>query len=206
MAFVVTSVVTKTVAGAPDFDTWTNSMLDPDVVYAEYPNLRGMTMGDIVNNQVNTFIENAENGFISQESISSDDGSVWTLKTVWESQGDYEAAMTSGRVGIVDATPGNIVCATDSTTVTGINTFFTTNLSVGDSIVIGNINGDNNLHTIGTISSIESDTSLTLESNAAYNINNRRYNKLEKVTALAFIQDLYNAAYPVTEETTYANV
>ena len=206
MAFVVTSVTTKINPSAPDFDVWTSSVLDPNVVYAEYPDLTGQSIPTLISNQVSQLIDNAEQGFISQESSASDDNSVWTLVTTWESQTEYLNAMDRGVYGpeSISAPQGNIISASDSTTVTGINTAFTSNLSVGDIIFIINIDGT--VSNIGTVSSIEADTSLTLESNAGYTINNKRYDKYQKQTVLAFIQNLYNQAYPVTEEITYANV
>jgi hypothetical protein len=56
---------------------------------------------------------------------------------------------------------GTITCTTGSTTVTGSSTLFTTDLTAGDILV--NSSGT----TIGTISTITNDTSLTLTSNAA---------------------------------------
>lgn len=208
MAFVVTSVTTKNNPSAPDFDVWVSTILDPNVVYAEYPDLTGQSITMLVDNEVTTLIDNADQGFISQESSASNDNSVWTLVTTWESQADYLNAMARGLSGSapIGELTGNIISATDSATVTGINTVFTSNLSVGNIVLVGNVDGNNNLNTIGTVSSIISDTSLTLESNAAYTVNDRRYSKYEKPTVLAFVQNLYDTTYPVTVETTFANV
>lgn len=57
---------------------------------------------------------------------------------------------------------GTITSADDSTTVTGVNTLFESELNIGDTIAI-----DATDTPIGVIESIESDTSLTLTANAA---------------------------------------
>ena len=210
MAFVVTQKNTKQVSDAPNFDAWVSTILDPDVVYAEYPDLSGVSMPDIVSDQVTELIDNVGQGFVSQESTNSDDDTVWTLVTTWESQADYNFSHNKGQYVDYDNddTPGNITTSNVSATVIGINTYFTSNLKVGQEIrcpVFTTPNVDTVL--IGTVSSIESDTSLTLTANANFSVEDRAYFKtFGKKTALAFIQDLYNATYPVTTETTFANI
>jgi hypothetical protein len=70
------------------------------------------------------------------------------------------------------ALTGTVTCTTSSITVTGSGTSFTTQLSVG--YWIGNTTGN----TVGIVSSIANNTSLTLTANAAVAISgaNARYN------------------------------
>lgn len=210
MAFVVTQKNTKQVSDAPDFDAWVSTILDPDVVYAEYPDLSGVNIQSIVSDQVSELIDNVSQGFVSQESTVSDDDTVWTLVTTWESQADYNFSHGKGQYVDYDNddTPGNITTSNVSATVVGINTYFTSNLKVGQEISVpAFITPNVDSAVMGTVASIESDTSLTLTANANFTVEDRAYFKsFSKKTALAFIQDLYNATYPVTTETTFANV
>lgn len=70
------------------------------------------------------------------------------------------------------ALTGNVTCATNSTTVTGVGTSFTTQLGIG--YWIGNTSGNS----VGIVKSIANNTSLTLTANAAVAIANTtaRYN------------------------------
>jgi hypothetical protein len=70
------------------------------------------------------------------------------------------------------ALTGTVTCATNSPTVTGSGTAFTTQLTVGS--WIGNTSGN----TVGIVSSIANNTSLTLTANAAVAISGAtaRYN------------------------------
>ena len=70
------------------------------------------------------------------------------------------------------ALTGNVTCATNSTTVTGSGTSFSTELAVGS--WIGNTTGAN----VGIVAAIANNTSLTLTANAAVAIANTtaRYN------------------------------
>jgi hypothetical protein len=70
------------------------------------------------------------------------------------------------------ALTGTVTCATNSTTVTGSSTAFLTELTVGS--WIGNTSGN----TVGIVSSIANNTSLTLTANAAVAISGAtaRYN------------------------------
>ena len=210
MAFVVTSVMTKPITDIPDFDVWVSTILDPNVVYAEYPDLVGTSLPSLITQEVSELIDNADQGFVSQESTSSADGAVWTLVTTWNSQADYNFSMNKGQYVDYDNddTPGNITTSNTSTTVIGINTYFTSNLKVGQEIGVPVFHIPNiDTVLVGTVSSIESDTSLTLITNATISVEDRAYFKsFGKKTPLAFIQDLYNATYPMTTEITYANV
>jgi hypothetical protein len=70
------------------------------------------------------------------------------------------------------ALTGNVTCATNSATVTGAGTSFSTELAVGS--WIGNTTGAN----VGIVKAIANNTSLTLTANAAVAISNTtaRYN------------------------------
>jgi hypothetical protein len=70
------------------------------------------------------------------------------------------------------ALTGNVTCATNSATVTGAGTSFSTELAVGS--WIGNTTGAN----VGIVAAIANNTSLTLTANAAVAISNTtaRYN------------------------------
>lgn len=204
MAFVVTNTNTKQKDDL-DFSTWLNTVLDPNLVYAQYPELTGLSMAAIVDAERTALVANVTAGFVSEESFLSADETVATEITTWESQPDYENAVKKvlGREPIRQS--GNITCSTDSRTVTGISTHFQSNLSINDTITSYNL-ANSAMETIGIVASIESDTSLTLNANASFNVTDKGYVLVTKKSALAFIQDLYNQTYPVTTETTFANV
>ena len=224
MAFQVTIVTTKTVPDSPDFDVWASSILDPNIVYAEYPELTGQSIESIINNdQAISF--DPENGFVNEESYSNDDDSVKTLTTTYESQLDYEKN-TYNTHGHVEFKIGSISAANvetigtslwdsesnvppDTLTVTGENTLFTEDLKVGDKIATNSKIVPNLNRLVGTVASIESDTRLTLTSESSITTLNRPYCVLKdtaKLSVMQFIQNLYNETYPVTVEITYANV
>jgi len=70
------------------------------------------------------------------------------------------------------ALTGTVTCATNSPTITGVGTSFTTQLTIGS--WLGNTSGN----TVGIVSSIANNTSLTLRANAAVAISGAtaRYN------------------------------
>lgn len=202
MAFVVTLVTTKSNSDHPNFATWSRS-LDANVVYERFPELTGISVPNIIEQGVNELI-NPSAGFITEEVSDNEDGSVRTTVTTWESQQDYLDAMEKANASKSYA--GNITCNTSSTIVTGNGTTFTVNCSVGSTIQSYNITSDSK-EELGVISSIESDTSLTLESNAAFNVSDLRAGlSYDPVKPLAFLQLLYQKTYPVTTEITFANV
>jgi hypothetical protein len=64
------------------------------------------------------------------------------------------------------ALTGNVTCATNSATVTGVGTSFSTELAIGS--WIGNTTGSN----VGIVAAIANNTSLTLTANSAVAISN----------------------------------
>lgn len=209
MAFVVTSVLTKGSVTDPAFDTWVSNIFDANILYEKFPDLAGTAPAQVINQQVADLVSVPAQGFIGDEVTVNDDGSVTTYVSTWESQADYEFSMTKGELKdySLDATPGTITVSNVSTTVTGTNTYFTTNLVVGDTITIKTTVDpvDRDIF-IGNVVNIESDTSLTLDNNSVATAENREYSKVFKETPLAFMQNLYNSTYSTTTETTFANV
>lgn len=85
-----------------------------------------------------------------------------SMAEVLVASGDFEDVAGAGDTVVIlsEALTGTITCTTASTGVTGSGTSFTTELAAGNLLV--NTSGT----TIGTISSITNDTSLTLTANA----------------------------------------
>lgn len=212
MAFVVTSVSTKTIPDAPDFDVWVDNILDPNIVYSKFPDLEGQNITSIINHDVSTYVDNADQGFVSQESYSNDDNTIWTLITTWENQDTFLTSMSKAHFSFRAQQPisGTATAVNTSPIFTGNGTLFTTELSIGSNV--GTVSGiTGHWRPAGTVASIESDTSLTLTSNSLINTYDRpvflnTLDKDDEITVLAFIQNLYNETYPVTVEITYANV
>jgi hypothetical protein len=203
MAFVVTKVSTKGNVSDPDFSSWL-STLDPNVL-SGFPDVAGQTPQEVVDSYMENVVNVVSGGFVSEEVTVSDDQSVTTLVTTWESQSQFELHANRG-YGFEDPTPGNISTTTDSNIVTGYGTFFTSNLQIGANIIAQEFVGDI-VALVGTVQSIESDTSLTLTENASINANvHLGYGLYSEETPLAFLCNLYASLYLTTVETTYANV
>ena len=75
--------------------------------------------------------------------------------------------------------PGTITCATNSTSVTGVSTAFSTNVQIGH--VLQDAVGNN----IGVVSSITNDTTLVLVSNAKVALTTSRYTSGNNTAILA---------------------
>lgn len=209
MAFVVTAVTTKGNISDPDFDVWSSSVLDPNIVYSEFPTLLGVPIPDLINDSIDNVVNNVAQGFISEESTVSDDGSIWTLITTWSSQEDYfksldRANFSKGETRS-DVDIGRITCSTTSKTVTGTDTPFNEVLQPGNKIIKTALNVDDNIE-IGTVASIESNTSLTLESNSIIDATDVKWGYDSIQSPLSFIQNLYNTSYSKTTETTFGNI
>lgn len=206
MAFVVTSVMTKGNISDPDFDAWCSSVLDPNVVYAQFPDLTGIPISTIITDETSNNFSNPADGWISDEITVNADKSVWTGVSTWESQEYYLNAIN--KLNIANSLPetlGNISCTNSSPIVTGTSTNFLTAMQVGDTLTS---KFDSSNVTVGVVASIESNTSLTLVENAAYSIADHRYdneNSSVEPTPYNFIMSLYNGTYILTTETTFAN-
>ena len=215
MAYQVTSVTTKANISDPDFYVWYETMLDPNVVYNKFPNLTGQSISSIVKDEIDK-LNDPTKGFISEEVSVSNDNLVFTLITTYEHQSNVIIEP------VEESYSGNILFTKGSAIVTGANTYFTSELEIGDKLV-AKLQRANGFIGIGEVASIESDTSLTLTAEAKvpldwdnkmdewglprdYMINTSIVKVLKKQTPLSFIQDLYHATYSVTEETTFANV
>lgn len=205
MPYQVTYINTPQTENPPGFTEWL-ATLEPSVM-ADYPEYSDAV--SVVNSFVPETVLDPSKGFIS-ETVTTDDNGVTTLVTFWESQEDWEASVTRATFERTPSdTTGNISCQTDSVTITGLGTAFTTELQSGDILYTADLSQDASgavKKNIGTISSISSDTELTLASNAEFVVNNLKFGIVIKQTALNYLQDLYNQTYPTTTEVTYANV
>ena len=216
MAFTVTNIVKKGNPSYPDFDEWYKTILDPAIVYEKYPELKAQSIDSIVINE-SSFPKDITSGFIDEFTETTNTGSESFTKTTstWESHEDFKAARQPKQQ------PGEISFTKYSSTVTGTNTYFS-NLEVGSTIYAVYSYGEKQ-KILGEIASIESDTSLTLTANASVPgywdiwMDNRGLDRKSSITLpykslrytvspLEFILDLYHQTYPVTEETTFANV
>ncbi len=93
----------------------------------------------------------------------------WESGTIYDQYDDsYQETTQTGS--------GTITCTLSSATVTGSSTYFTSFIKVGD--VLKNSSGT----TIGTVESIESATSLTLEANAAVAVTSGFYQYVHTVS------------------------
>lgn len=205
MPYQVTYINTPQTENPPGFTEWL-ATLDSSVM-VDYPEYSDAV--SVVNSFVPETVLDPSKGFIS-ETVTTDDNGVTTLVALWESQEDWEASVNRATWKRTPILPtGNINCQTDSVTVTGLGTAFTTELQSGDILYTADLSQDASgavKKNIGTISSISSDTELTLASNAEFVVNNLKFGIVIKQTALNYLQDLYNQTYPTTTEVTYANV
>ena len=197
MAYQVTFTNTKNNAADPDFPDWVKS-LDSDYLDSLYPELNGATPTEII-----TAVPAAMNpadGYISSENTTSDDGTVHTLVELWDSQASYEAFRLTVSPSLDDplCNVGTISCSTTSTTVTGSGTNFS-HLKYGD-VLLGQDTNE-----IGSVASVASDTSLTLQANSLLDLTDATaWLVKHKPTAIDYLYDQY--PYTVTTEITTANV
>jgi len=204
MAFQVTKVTTKADISAPNLTEWLNSLPD-DYLAADYPTTAGQTPSEFVSDFVTNEVYTPSKGFISEENASSEDKSVWTSVTLWDSQADYEADLANGSKDTQPIT-GTVSASNTSATVTGTGTAFTTDLFVGANLTAG----FDNLSTayIGVVESIESDTSLTLVAASANNMPDKAiYVMNDDGDAYEFLLTTYNNDVSTANVvTTFANV
>ena len=108
----------------------------------------------------------------------------WQTGTVYDQYDDsYQQSTLLGS--------GQMTTSTSSTTVTAISSYFTSELTVGN--LLQTTDGVE----IGTIASIESDTSLTLEANALTSITSAYYEYVHTVAADSGATSLETATYYV---------
>lgn len=225
MAYVITSVITKGNVSDPDFDVWYKTILDPNVVYNKFPDLTGQSIESIIQSQPALNLD-PTSGFISQDTSTSDDGQSVTTVTTFESQEDFLNRFPS-EAG--EQMPGNISFSNNSAKITGTNTYFTTNLEIGDHI-IAKLKLTGKKPILGQVASIESDTSLTLTANTTMpekwdetmdqlglprdysptvpylRVTASERSLIGEPEPIEFIKNLYNETYPFTVETNFANV
>ena len=203
MPFQVTTITTKNSPDDPDFLLWlstqSSSILDP------WPQYAGQDPVTVIQNFTDETVYNPVVGFVSTDVSVNEDTGVTTEVQIWESQDAYMKSFTNEMEGTTNyQINGNISCNTDSNIVTGTNTKFTDH--VANSIVLSALTVGGDSVEIGTISSIESNTSLTLNSNAAYNIDNKRFNIIQPPTVKLALYEIYFNQYPTQTEITFANV
>lgn len=207
MPYVATTVTTKHNPLDPDFEEWVNNILDPNVVWAEYPETAGNSIAQIVSRGLQDEANDVVEGFVSREFTNNDENSVWTMVATYESEDAFRKLSEDDGDGYRNS---NITCNTSSPIVTGNGTKFTKWCQIGTELTRGLVPDDKStVVSIGTIASIESDTSLTLTSNANINLQNKKYSvDLEnfRPSVFNFIKNLYNQTYVSSIETTFANV
>lgn len=204
MAFQVTKVTTKSDISAPNLTEWLNSLPD-DYISSDYPTTAGQTPAEFVSDFVTTNVYTPSKGFISEENASSEDKTVWTSVTLWDSQADYEADIANG-IRAEAPIAGTSTASNTSATLTGTGTSYTTDLFVGANLTAG-FNDFTTSH-IGVVASIESDTSLTLVAPSANNIPDKPiYVMNDDTDAYTFLLTEYNNEVSTgTVVTTFANV
>lgn len=204
MSFEVTATLSGNV-DVPAFVDWVSTVLDANIVYAQYPELNGQSISSIILEQIDTFTGDGADGLISINQTKTDSSIV--LVTTYESQDVYETNRKKAFGYMPTKQPGNLNCSTDNVVVTGLSTYFTSNLEVGEEILSFDIS-TNAIGSIGRIASIESDTSLTLETNAAFNVSDKGYNSgnITGEPVLVWLQNLYEETYNLARETTFANM
>jgi hypothetical protein len=204
MAFIRTIVNTKQNKDAPDYSTWLNN-LDSSTI-SEFPEYAGMTPLDAVASLSNNIEFNQRSrGLVSVDKFASDESS--TLVETWE---NYDSYIQAGLSGDANNRIGNISCSTSSNIVTGHEGIFDQRrkfLMVGS--VVCRFNYDTNTATeIGTVSSIDSNTSITLTSNAKFDIDNRiaYCEQPSSQLLLSHLNKLYQTEHPFTTTITEANI
>ena len=218
MPYQITSVMTKNSADDPNFDEWLAS-LDSGFLDSEYPEWSGNTPSEVVSAITGNFINDPAAGFISEESSVNDDNTVWTWTSLWESQDAWFESQDKGEFDItIDRSKrpiGNITASTTSDVITGAGTSFLTDVSVTDTLFERGGLGDNPAdptaitdpwEVLGVVKSVESNTSLTLTTNSAHNIESSWYYVEPRKSALAYLQNLYDETYPKTVTITEANI
>jgi hypothetical protein len=163
-----------------------------DSVLADYPEYAGMTPREAFYADVEQPDPSA--GWISDSVTTSEDGLTVTQVTLWDSEQDWQNFLIGKSMARSPGVgTGTITASSDSTTITGTGTLFTSELQQYDRIRVAN--GDSKM-ILGTVSSIESDTSLTLKENAAASVTDVGFGKWGKPTFVGFIEEMHQAAYP----------
>jgi hypothetical protein len=205
MAYKITVVNTKQTENHVDFSTWLESQ--DSSILSGFPEYAGMSPSQVVSNFTNDLNSKQMTvGLVSEESTESEDGLTFTLVQIWESYDDYVKSQNG------NAYLGNISCNTSSNTVTSHeNVFFNRLDYLEPGSLIRKINMDNwdtdTWMNIGTVSSIDSTSSLTLTLNAEINVVNEQAVcfKVEN-DVLTYLQTLYQTEYPFTTTVTEGNV
>lgn len=205
MAYKITMVNTKQTENHVDFSTWLDSQ--DSSILSGFPEYAGMSPSQVVSNFTNDLNSKQMTvGLVSEESTESEDGSTFTLVQIWESYDDY-VKFQSANIQL-----GNISCNTSSNTVTSHeNVFFNRLNFLKPRSLIRKVNMDhwdtNTWTNIGTVSSIDSPSSLTLTLNAEINVVNEQAACFQvENDVLTYIQTLYQTEYPCTTTVTEGNV
>lgn len=192
MAYQVTITTTfADIPVQPSIGDWIATQ--PDSVLDAYPEYAGMTPTEAFYADVAKFFGDPSEGYISEELSTTDTHSY--LVTLWEDQASYNAHNLKKQykypAQLGDST-GTISCSTSGTSVTGTGTLFTTEYKVNDTI---RANVDGSRTTIGTVASIESDTSMTLTTNAISNLTNQAFGCNPQLNFSAYMHQQYDLVY-----------
>lgn len=193
---------------APAYDEWATN-LDTDTLedlavstnqiprylekIVEYRRLVGTkTPHDVITDNVEKILDPGL-GFVSSD-MSNDSNTVILIED-WESATSYESAQ---KLLKVDPATGTITCQENSVTVNGTDTLFLTEVSINDDIYVTT---NNETAFLGTVSSIESNTVLTLaKANGITDLTDFVFSIYENQFCANFLVQVYNALYVESTE------
>ena len=199
MAYQVTRVNTRP-ADKMDFDAWL-AQQDPAVLLADFPDA-GDNFTEILSADANDLPKISVNGFVSETVTVSDDGLTTTQVEVWESQEQFENLLRINEPRLL----GNANCNTSSPVVTGIDTEWTANaLLIGDVLHYWNVDASAAAK-LGKISSVDSNTQITLEANATTTLVDKKIYAFLEMDAGSHIWAEYHAYLGSTTSVSYANI
>ena len=191
---------------APGQDAWLLTLDSSILSSFSSLEVQSRTPAEIMDSRINDITDPAL-GFIS--STINKDGDTVILTETWESESAYIAAQNQIKIS---AATGSITYTSPGPTVTGSGTSFTSEVSVGDELfIIDNIDGVDVGTTLGAlVQSIESDTSLTLNTNpmdyVAIDAHNHAFEVRKPQNIANYLAELFSNTYVISTNITTANV
>jgi hypothetical protein len=191
---------------APDWDAWLLTLDSGILSSFSSLEVQSRTPAEIMDSRIND-ITNPALGFIS--STVSKDGDTVTLIETWETEAAYITAQKQIKIS---AASGSITYTSPGPTVIGSGTAFTSEVSVGDELfIIDNIDGVDVGMSLGAlVQSIESDTSLTLNTDPLEYVANDAHNhafEVRKPQNIAnYLAELFSNTYVLSTNITTASI
>lgn len=181
------------------------STLDGSILN-DYPQYDGMSLQQAYNTDATAHMADASHGFISETLESNDDQTTNTLVHLWESQQDYEdynLFRQYGDIANLKVGTGTVSSTTGSAVVTGAGTAFTTEFKENYTVVV---DSSGTKVELGTVSSVDSDTQMTLKSTSAVSVTDVVFGVRPQMTLSGYISKLLSEQHPYDTNLTFANV